>query len=229
MEGKKREQKLILKDGATMSPKEVMGEIRQIVKEFSPIERDEHPVHLYYKDTYYDDESESLYKSGGSLKVRFGVNEIGTTEKNIVMRTKTKNPTKLKCELYWDEMEIPVKCKKTEVLQEIIEPMKGIFVNFDFSKLKEEPVLICETYRALFKLEFEKDKEIFTMSFLFDHIRYESDGKIAEDTLLKIRSRGFGNALSNLVYQGVMKKFPEYSLIEGNRYERALEKLAQVN
>lgn len=228
MDGKKREQKLIIKDGATMSPKEIMREVRELLEEYASNTQDEQPISLYYKDTYYDDYDESLYKSGGSLKVRYGVNKIGSTEKIVVMRTKTKNPKKLKCELFWDEMEIPVIQQKTEDLGNLIEPLKGIFVDFDFSKLKEEPVLICETYRTLFKLDFEKDKVNFSISFLFDHIRYESNGKIAGDSLLKIRGIGPGNSLYEMLYNGIMEKFPEYTLVEGNRYERALEKLSKV-
>lgn len=227
MEGKKREQKLILKEGRTIVPKDVINEIREILKDFSPMQPHEHPINVYYKDTYYDDAEASLYKSGGSLKVRQGVNEFGFNEKILVMRTKTQNPTKLKYSIFWDEMELPVRNQQKTSLQESIQPLKAIFTNFNFEKLKEEPVLICDTYRVLYKLEIIKDGEPVTISFLFDHIKYERDGKEAEDTLLKIRGRTVGRKLREYIYLGVLEKFPEYTLVESSRYERALEKLEE--
>lgn len=225
MEGKKREQKLICKDGANISSKEVMIEAREILKEFSPTEVEDRPINSYYKDTYYDDVDSSLYESGGSLKVRVGVSPAGYSERSLVMRTKTKNLAKLKHNLLWDEAELPVGLAKNMELQDLLQPLKPFFVDFDFEKINSTPVLICETIRMVYRLEILKDSETITISFLFDSIKYESNGKTATDSLLKIRGRKIGEKLLEKLHQGLMEKFPEYQLIQSSRYERALEKL----
>ena len=228
MDGKKREPKLICSNGATMFAKEMLIEVRKILEPFSPTEFENPPIISYYRDTYYDDIEASLYKSGGSLKIRIGVNGAGINERTLVMRTKTQNVTKLKSSILWDEVELPVNTLKKVSLEEKLEPLKAFFPYFDFQKINPKSVLICETSRSLYKIDIQKDDEEISISFLFDHIKYEKDGKIANDSLLKIRGKKISELLLNLLYQGLMEKFPEYYLDESSRYERALNKLQEV-
>lgn len=225
MEGRKRERKLISKDGANISSKEVMIEARKILKEFSPTELEDRPINSYYKDTYYDDIDSSLYESGGSLKVRVGISPERYTERSLVMRTKTRNIEKLKYNLFWDVVELPVGLAKNMELQDLLQLLKPFFADFDFEKINSTPVLICETIRMLYRLEILKDSETITISFLFDSVKYESNGKTATDNLLKIRGGKEGEKLLEKLHQDLMEKFPEYQLIQSSRYERALEKL----
>lgn len=220
MKGKTKEQKLIVRPESKLEVKEVLDEVRNFLGVGSTIII---PQNMVYKDTYFDDDECSLLEQGGSLKIREGVINLGTKEKYLVMRVRTKNPKKLKI-APWDEVEVE-SIGDIRKFSDNFQPLKGLFPEFDFTKINQEPILICTTVRSQYQVVVD---ETSTIKLLFDHVEYESKGKKAADYLLKIRSAYQDKSMTDALYKHLAKKFSEYEFNYSSRYERALEKLNSI-
>ncbi|MCX4302624.1 MAG: hypothetical protein K1W33_02395 [Clostridia bacterium] len=214
MEGKRKEKKLIINNLVEPRKTCLMDEIKRIVEVIS------NPSNMFCRDTYYDDENDTLLNQGGSLKIREKVQ--GSRKKTLIMRTKTAVPQKIKYSL-WDEVEIPViRLEQGEKFIEIFSPLKAFFPQFDFSSISLTPVLICSTSR----LQYDVIKSGERITLMLDHIDYEAGGRKAEDNLLKIRGYSIkAEPIIKEIYQFLLEQFPECELINLSRYERALERL----
>lgn len=126
MEGRRKEAKLIVKDGENAVFEKVVEEIRNMLKnENDSISTAEN---FFYTDTYYDDEESTLLKQGGSLKVRDGVFPGPYTSRSqmLVMRTRTTNPKKLEY-TEWDEVEEPFTKQEEKILQINFQRLEDFF------------------------------------------------------------------------------------------------------
>ena len=92
MEGKRKEKKLIINNLVEPRKTCLMDEIKRIVEVIS------NPSNMFCRDTYYDDENDTLLNQGGSLKIREKVQ--GSRKKTLIMRTKTAVPQKIKYSLW---------------------------------------------------------------------------------------------------------------------------------
>lgn len=220
MEGRRKEAKLIVKDGENAVFEKVVEEIRNMLKnENDSISTAEN---FFYTDTYYDDEESTLLKQGGSLKVRDGVFPGPYTSRSqmLVMRTRTTNPKKLEY-TEWDEVEEPFYKTGRENFADKFSAIRGLFPDFDFDKILEAPVLQCKTSR----IQYQIIKNGEPLTLMLDHVEYVVEGLTASDELIKIRTKSLEKAEIMKVYEALMQKFSQYELIEDSRYERALEKL----
>lgn len=223
MEGRKKEEKLMLKNGFEMDLDEIINEICNFFNLEPNINRRSFKNTLH-TDTYYDDAQKSLLKSGGSLKLRDGIDSIGRRNQVLIMRRRTKNPKKIKLKMYWEEAGVAVRYREDEDFTKILSALKGCFLDFDFSQILPDKILSCQTRRTAYRIEIEEDKSIVV---LFDRLLYKSRGKEATDSLVKLRTAS--KVELTPLYQHLFEKFSDkYELMEKSRYERALDKLASA-
>lgn len=206
MEGKKKEKKLIINDVPVKNRSDIIGLLERSMVLMNG------PKNVFCRDSYYDDENESLFNQGGSLKIREQVTE--SVRKTVIMRTKTSYPQKMKFSM-WDEAEVPVNLHLSKA-SEVFENLKSFFPNFDFSTINSEPVLICSTVRSIY--QFQSNITIF-----IDHVDYEAYPRVVGDDLIKVRADS--TRLQDSIFRHLMEHLPGSELIECSRYERAVERL----
>lgn len=222
MEGRKKEKKLMLKSGYIMSLDEIIQEIHNFFQLEESIDRKKFKNSLY-TDTYYDDEKKSLLKSGGSLKLRDSVDNMGIRKQTFIMRRKTSNPKKIKLEMLWEEAGVTTKYKEGDDFFMALSALKGCFYDFDFSTIIPSKILTCQTSRTEYRIQLNDE----CLIVLFDRIIYTSDKNTAKDSLIKLRMVGDVELMP--LYGHLQKCFSDkYELIDMSRYERALYKLAQA-
>ena len=221
MEGRKKEKKLMLKSGCIMYLDEIIQEIYNFFQLEESIDRKRFKNSLY-TDTYYDDEENSLLKSGGSLKLRDSVDNIGMRKQTFIMRRKTSNPKKIKLEMLWEEAGVTTQYKEGDDFFKALSALKGCFYDFDFSTIIPVKILTCQTSRTEYRIQLNDEYLVV----LFDRIIYTSDQNTANDSLVKLRT--VGNVELMPLYEHLKKCFSDkYELVDMSRYERALYKLAQ--
>lgn len=214
------EKKLALKVGETIHSMDVFDEVRKILgSDVIAI-----PKNVIYRDTYYDDSELSLFKQGGSLKLREGVLDPRNIEKSLIMRARTQYPTKVSV-TPWDIAEVTA-LQNVKEFADTFKPLKGLFPTFNFDKINKNPVLVCTTIRTEYVLILDENK---TIKLLFDHINYEKDDQYADDYVLKIRSKTVKSETIETIYCKLLEKFEQYEMIRTSRYERALEKLSATH
>lgn len=233
MKGKKKERKLILKEGSAIKSFKIAEWANENISD----QDNDFPrsiLNSHHTDTYFDDSKGTLFAEGGSLKIRDSVDMSGRKQRILVMRRKSYNTNlrkKARIEyepLYYsnenveefEEVEIPTTFSGKSVV-EIMKPLSSFF-EFDFSTLSNNPVLICKTYRREFVLSRGNER----VKMLLDNIEYMSGELTASDDIIKFkyyeRSKKFADDIFETLY-GEFRDFVEsyYS----SRYERALEKL----